>query len=164
MYSTHNEEKSVVAERSKIYKYMTSISKNVYIDKLDDIVNNYNITYHSTIKKKPVDVKNKIYIDFKNDVNDVHPKFRVSDHVRSSKYRNSFTKGYMPNCSEEVFVVNEVKNTVPCTYVIVDLNGKEIVGTFYEKELQKTNQQEFRIEKLLKRKGDKLYIKWKDLV
>ena len=103
MYSTHNEGKSAVAERfirtlkAKIYKYMTSISKNVYIDKLDDIVNQYNNTYHSTIKKKPLDVENNTYIDVKNDVNDVDPKFKVVDHVRISKYKNIFAKGYMPN-------------------------------------------------------------------
>ena len=67
----------------------------------------------------------------------------------------------MPNWSEEVFVVNKIKNTVPWTYVINDFNGEEIIGTFYEKELQKTNQKEFRIEKVIKRKGDKLYVKWK---
>ena len=167
MYSTHNEGKSVIAVRfirtlkTKIYKYMTSISKNVYIDKLDDIINEYNNKYHTTIKMKPVDVKDNTYIDFKKEVNDKDPKFKVGDHVRISKYKNIFAKGYMPNWSEEVFVVNEVKNTVPWTYVINDLNGEEIIGTFYEKELQKTNQQEFRIEKVLRRKGDKLYVKWK---
>ena len=72
-----------------------------------------------------------------------------------------FAKEYAPNWSEEVFVVNKIKNTVPWTYVISDLNDEEIVGTFYEKELQKTNQEEFRIEKVIKRKGNKLYVKWK---
>ena len=167
MYSIHNEVKSVVAERfirtlkTKIYKYMTSISKNVYIDKLDDIVDEYNNTYHRTIKMKPVDVKDNTYIDFKKEVNDRDPKFKVGDHVRISKYKNVFAKGYTPNWSEEVFVVSKIKNTVPWTYVINDLNGEEIIGTFYEKELQKTNQKEFRIEKVLRRKGDKLYVKWK---
>ena len=85
----------------------------------------------------------------------------LSDHVRISKYNNIFAKGYVPNWSEEVFVVNEIKNTVPWTYTISDLNGEPITGTFYEKELQKTNQKEFRIEKILKRKDDKLYAKWK---
>ena len=72
-----------------------------------------------------------------------------------------FAKEYAPNWSEEVFMVNKIKNTVPWTYVISDLNDEEIVGTFYEKELQKTNQEEFRIEKVIKRKGNKLYVKWK---
>ena len=167
MYSTHNDGKSVVAERfiktlkNKIYEYMTSISKNVYIDKLDDIVNKYNDTYHRTIKMKPIDVEDNTYINIDKEVNIKDPKFEIGDHVRISKYKNIFAKGYTPNWSEEIFVIKEIKNTVPWTYVINDLNGEEIIGTFYEKELQKTNQEEFRIEKVIKRKGDKLYVKWK---
>ena len=92
--------------------------------------------------------------------NDKDPMFKVGDHVRICKYKKSFAKGYTPNWSEEVFVIKKVKNAVPWTYVINDLNGEEIIGTFYEKELQKTNQQEFRIEKVIKRKGDKLCFKW----
>ena len=110
---------------------------------------------------KPVDVKDNACIDSDKDVNDKDAKFKVGDHVRISKYKNIFAKGYTPNWSEEVFVINKIKNTVPWTYVINDLNGEEITGSFYEKELQKTNQKEFRIEKVLKRKGDKLYVKWK---
>ena len=140
---------------------MTSVSKNVYIDTLVDIVNEYNDTYHTTIKIKPVDVKHNTYIDFKKDVHDKDPKFKVRDRVRISKYKNIFAKGYATNWSEEVFVIKKVKNTVPWTYVINDLKGEEIAGTFYEKELQKTNQQEFRIEKVLRKKGDKLYVTWK---
>ena len=68
---------------------------------------------------------------------------------------------YTPNWSEEIFVIKTVKNTVPWTYIISDLNGKEIVGTFYENKLQITNLKEFTIEKVIKRKGDKLYVKWK---
>ena len=141
---------------------MTSISKNVYINKLDDIVDEYNNTYHRTIKMKPVDVKDNTYIDFKKEVNDKDPKFKIGDHVRISKYKNIFAKGYMPNRSEEVFIISKIKNTVPWTYVINDLNGEEIIGTFCEKELKKTNQQEFRAEKVIRRKRDKLYVKWKD--
>ena len=91
MYSIPNEGKSVVAERlirtlkNKIYKYMKSVSKNVYIDKLDDIVNEYKNTYHRIIKMKPSDVKDNTYIDFEKEVNDKDPKFRVADHVRISK-------------------------------------------------------------------------------
>ena len=170
MYSTHNEGKSVVAERfiktlkGKIYKYMTSISKSVYIDnvdKLDDIVDEYNNTYHTTIKMKPIDVKDNTYINTSKEINNKDPKFKVGDYVRISKYKNIFAKGYIPNWSEEVFVTKKVKNTIPWTYVINDLNGEEIIGTFYEKELQKTNQEEFRIEKVIRRKGDKLYVKWR---
>ena len=140
---------------------MTSISKNVYIDKLDDIVNQYDNKYHVTIKMKPVDVKNNTYIDFKIEVNNADPKFKIGDHVRISKYKNIFPKRYMPNWSDKTFVISKIKTTVPWTYVNDDHNGEQIIGTFYEKELQKTNQQEFRIEKVLKRKGDKLYVKWK---
>ena len=108
MYLIHNEGKSVVAEKfirtlkTKIYKYMTSMSKNVYIDKLDDIVGEYNSTYHTTIKMKPVDVKDNTYIDFIKEVNDKDSKFKVGDHVIISKYKNSFAKGYTPNWSEEI--------------------------------------------------------------
>ena len=108
MYSIRNEGKSVVAERfiktlkNKIYKYMTLISKNVYIDKLEDIVDEYNNTYHKTIKITPIDVKDNTYIDFEKEVNDKDPKFKIGDHVRIFKYKNIFAKGYMPNWSEEV--------------------------------------------------------------
>ena len=117
MYLIHYEGKSVIAERfirtfkAKIYKYMTSVLKNVYIDKLDDIVSEFNNTYHRTIKIKPVDVKDNTYIDFKKKVNDKDPKFKVSDHVRISKYKNIFVKGHMPNWSEEVFVLSKIKNS-----------------------------------------------------
>ena len=167
MYSTHNEGKSVVAKRfirtlkSKIYKHMTSISKNAYIDKLDDIVDEYNNKYHTTIKMKPIDVKDNTYINTSKEINNKDPKFKVGDRVRISKYKNIFTKGYMSNWSEEAFVIKKVKNTIPWTYVINDLNGEEIIGTLYEKEVQKTNQEEFRIEKVIRRKGNKLYVKWK---
>ena len=133
----------------------------MYIDKLDDIVNKYNNKKHRTIKMQPIDVKDNTYNSFDKEVNDKGPKFKVDDHVRISKYKNAFAKGYTPNWSEDVFVIKKVKNTVPWTYFINDLNGEEITGTFYEKELQKTNQEEFRNEKVIKRKGDKIYVKWK---
>ena len=110
---------------------------------------------------KPVDVKDNTYINFKKEVNDKNPKFKVGDHVRISKYKNIFAKGCMPNWSEEIFIIEKIKNTVPWTYVINDLNGKEIIGTFYENELQGASQNEFRIGKVLKKKGNKLYVKWK---
>ena len=139
MYSTNNEGKSVVAERfirtlkSRIYKYMTSISKNVYIDKLNDIVDKYNNTYHNTIEMKPIDVKDNTYINTDKEINNKDPKFKIGDRVGTSKYKNIFAKGYTPNWSEEVFVIKKVKNTILWTYVIIDLNGEEITGTFYEK-------------------------------
>ena len=167
MYSNHNKGKSVVAERfirtlrNKIYKYITSISKDLYIDKLDDIVNNYNNTCHKTIKIKHVGVKPSIYIDSSKDFNDKDRKFKIDDIVRISTYKNIFARGYVPDLSEEAFAIKKVKNTVPWTYVISDVKDKEIVGTFYEKELQKTNQKEFRVKKAIKKKGNKLHVKWK---
>ena len=107
IYSTHNEGKSVVAERFirtlkyKIYNHMTSMSKNVCIDKLDDIVNEYNNTYHRTIKKKPIDVKDNSYINIGKEANDKDPKFKVGDHVRMSKYKNIFAKDYTPHWSKK---------------------------------------------------------------
>ena len=151
MYSTHNEGKSVVAERfirtikNKIYKHMTSISKNVYIDKLDDIIHKYNNKKHRTINMKPIDVKDNTYIDFGKEVKDNDPKVKVGDHVRISKY--IFAKDSTPNWSEEVFVIKKLKNTVLWTYVIDNLNGEEITGAFYEKELEKIDHEEFRKEK-----------------
>ena len=135
---------------------MTSVSKNGYIDKLDHLVNEDNNIYHRTIKMKPVNVKDNTYIDFEKGVNDKDPKFKVGDYVRISKYKNIFAKGYTPNWSEETFAIKKVKNTVPWTYVINDLNYEEIIRTFFEKELQKTNKKEFTNEKIIKRKGDKL--------
>ena len=140
---------------------MKAISKNVYFDVLDDIINKYNNTVHRTIKMKPIDVTDDSYAEYNEDFNKKDPKFKVGDHVRISKYKNIFAKGYVPNWSEEIFVVSKIKNRVPWTYVISDWSGEEITGSFNEKELQKTSQKEFRIEKVLKRKGDKLYFKWK---
>ena len=143
IYSTCNKRKSVVAKRfirtlkNKIYKYMTSVSKNVYIDKLDDIVNQYNNTYHSTIKMKPVDVKSSKHIYFNKENNEKDSKFNVGDHARISKYKIIFVKSLVPNWSEEVFLIKKVETTAPLMYAISDLNGEEIVGTFYKKELQK---------------------------
>ena len=173
MYSTHNEGKSVAAERfiktlkNKTYKHMTTIGKNVYFNILDGIVDECNNSFHSSIKLKPKDLTDDNFIESKGfpehneEANKKNPKFKVDDHVRISKYKNIFAKGYTPNWSEEVFIVNKVENTVPWTYSINDLNGKEIEGRFYEKELQKADQKDFRIEKVITKKGDKLYVKWK---
>ena len=105
---------------------------------------------------KPVDIKSNTYINSSKETNNEDPKFKIDDIVRILKYKNIFAKGYVPNWS------GEVKNTVPWTYVISVLKGEEIAGMFYEKELRKTNQKESRVEKAIKRKGDKLYVKWKD--
>ena len=95
--------------KDEIYKYMTSVSKNLYIDKLDDIVTKYNNAYHSTIKMKPVIVKSSTYIDSSKEINDKDPKFKIGDIVRISKYKNIFAKGYTQNWSEELFVIKKVK-------------------------------------------------------
>ena len=137
VYSTCNEGKSVLAERfirtlkNKIFKHMAA------------------------------DVTSDSYAEYNEDPNVTKPKFKVGDRVRISKYKNIFAKGYTQNWSEEVFVVSKIKNTVPWTYVVSDLNGEEITGSFYEKELQKTTQEKFRIEKIINKKGDKLCVKWK---
>ena len=150
MYSTFNEGKSVVAERfirtlkNKLYKHMTATGKNVYYDVLDDVVNEYNNTKHSTIKMKPKDVKknatkssaiartNKVYIDENNKKG---ARYNVGDRVRISKFKNIFSKGYTPNWSSEIFIVDKINDTVPYTYNLKDLNDEEIIGSFYDREL-----------------------------
>ena len=115
MYSANNEGKSVIAERfiktlkNKIYRYMTLISKNVYIDRLDDIVKEYNNTYHKPIKMKPVDVKDNTYINFKKGVNDKNPKFKVGDNVRISKYKNIFAKGIRQTGQKRYSLLKKLK-------------------------------------------------------
>ena len=110
---------------------------------------------------KPVDVKDDVYIDSKKKlmIKILNLKLVIMEEFQNTKL--VFAKGCTPSWSEEIFVVSKIKNTVPWTYVINDLNGEEVIGTFYEKELQKTNQHEFRIEKVIKRKSDKLHVKLK---
>ena len=122
---------------------MTANSENAYFNALNDIVNKYSNTYHKTIKMKPIDVKSDSFTEYNEESNERDPKFKVGNHVRISKYKNIFGKEYAANWSEEIFII---KN---------HLNGEEIIGSFYEKELQKTNQKEFRTEKLLRPKGKK---------
>ena len=144
MYSTFNEGKSVVAERfirtlkNKLYKHITPTGKNAFYDVLDDIVNEYNNTKHNTIKMKPKDVKydnKRVYID---EYNKNDSRFNVEDRVRISKFKNIFAKGYTPNWSKEIFIINKINDTVPYTYNLKDLNDEEIIGSFYDRELQKT--------------------------
>ena len=153
MYSTYNEGKSVIAERfirtlkNKLYKHMTATGKNVYYDVLDDVVNKYNNTKHSTIKVKPIDVRDttrssslernnkRVYID---EHNEKDSRFKVGDRVRISKFKNIFAKGYTPNWSTEIFIVDKINDTVPYMYNLKDLNDEEIIGSFYHRELQKT--------------------------
>ena len=153
MSSTYNEGKSVVAERfirtlkNKLYKHMTATGKNVYYDVLYDVVNKYNNTKHSTIKMKPIDVgdmtkssslecnNKRVYID---EHNEKDSRFKVGDRVRISRYKNILAKGYTPNWSKEIFIVDKINDTVPYTYNPKDLNDEEIIGSFYDKELQKS--------------------------
>ena len=145
MYSTYNEGKSVLAERfirtlkNKLYKHMTAIGKNVYYDVSDDVVNKYDNTKHSTIKMKPIDVRDnntkRVYID---EHNEKRSRFKVGDRVRIFKFKNIFAKGYTPNWSKEIFIVDKINDTVPYTYNLKDLNDEEIIGSFYDQELQKT--------------------------
>ena len=144
MYSTYNEGKSVVAERfirtlnNKLYKHMAATGKNVYYDVLDDVVNKYNNTKHSTIKMKPIDAgDNNKRVDV-DDPNEKDSRSKVGDRVRISKFKNIFAKGYTPNWSKEIFIIDKINDTVPYTYNLKDLNDEEIIGSFYNRELQKT--------------------------
>ena len=143
MYSTYNEGKSVVVERfirtlkNKLYKHMTAAGKNIYYDVLNDVVNKYNNTKHSTIKMKPIDVKNNKRV-YNDEHNKEDSRFKVGDTVRISKLKNIFAKGYSPNWSTEIFIVDNINDTVPYTYNLKDLNDEEIIGSFYDRELQKT--------------------------
>ena len=142
-YSTYNEGRSVVAKgfirtlKSKICKHMTAIQTNIYFDMLDDIINKYNNAVHRTIKMNPIDIMDYYYVEFNEDFNKKDPKFKVYDHVRISKYKNIFAKGYTPNWSEEVFVINKIKNTVPWTYVVNNLNSEETIGSFHKKNCKR---------------------------
>ena len=136
----------------------------MYIDKLDDKDNKYNNTYQSTIKMKLVDIKSNTFVNSRREIDNKDPKFKIDNIVRISKYENVFAKGYTSNWSEEVSVIKKVKNTVPWTYVLNDLNSEKVAGTFSAIKLQKTYLKKFRTEKVTKRKGDKLYVKWKGIV
>ena len=178
LYHTENEEKSSIVERwnrtmkNRMWKMFSANNNTVYWDKLKDLVDDYNNTKNSSIKMTPTEASKKenekkvftnlygelIYLKPKK------PKFSIGDKVRISKYkRRVFDKGYTPNWTEEVFVVDKVMLTKPITYHIADLLGEEIEGSFYEKELQKAKQQTFRIEKVVRRdnKKKKALVKWK---
>ena len=144
MYSTYNKGKSVVAEtfirtlKNKLYKHMTATGKNVYYGVLDDEVNKYNNTKHSTIEMKPIDVgdnNKRVYIDENNEKDS---RFKVGDGVRISKCKDIFAKGYTPNWSKEIYIVDKINDTGPYMYNLKDLNDEEIIGSFYDRELQKT--------------------------
>ena len=115
---------------------MAAVSKNGYFDLFDDMVNKYNNTVHRSIKMKAIDVTSDSYARYNEDSNKKELKFKVVDRVRISKYKKKFANGYTQNWSEDVFV-SKIKNTVPWTYVISDLNADPINGSFYEKNCKK---------------------------
>ena len=143
MYSTYNEGKSTFAGRFiktlkiKVCKHMTAISKNVSFNVLDDIVDEYNNTYHRTIKMKPIDAKPDSYPVYRVHSNEKDPKSKAADHVRISKYKITFAKGYTPNWSEEVFVISKIKNTVPWTYIYMILMVRRLLVHFMKKSCKK---------------------------
>lgn len=173
LYSTQNEEKSSVVERwnrtmkEKMWKYFTANNTKKYIDILDKLVDRYNNTIHSSIKMTPVLASKKqneptVYRNLYPLVMNlkIYPKFTVGDKVRISKKKYIFDKGYTPSWTEEIFTISKIQLTHPPTYKITDFNGEDIIGTFYEQELQKSAQTLFRIEKVIRKKGDKTLVKW----
>ena len=148
----YNEGIYVVVERfirifkNKSYKYTTSISKNVSVDKLDDIIKKYN-TYHRTTKMQPVDIKLNTYINTSKEINDKNSKFKIDDIVRIQNYKNIFGTGYISNWSEEVSVIKKVKKTVPSAYLINYLNVEEIVRTFYKNKCKKQIKKSLELKK-----------------
>ena len=170
LYHTENEEKSITVERwnktikNKMWKMFTTNDNTVYWDKIDKLVNDYNNTKHSSIKMKPVEAsktknENKVFTNLYGDWIYEEPekqKFAIGHKVRISKYkRQVFGKGYTSNWTKEIFLIDRIIPTRPVTYVIVDLMGEAIKGSFYEQELQKAKQQTFRIEHALKRDNKK---------
>ena len=149
----HKEGKSVVAERfirtlkKKIYKYMTSVSQNLYIDKLDDIVDKYSNTYHRTINMKLVDVKPNTDINSCQEINDKDPKFKMGDIVRISKYKNIFAKSYVPDWSEEVFVNKTSKTLFHRHVLLVILMAKKLLERFTKKDCKKQIEKRLKLKK-----------------
>ena len=143
MCSAYNEGKSVVAERfirtlkNKLYKHMTATGKKIYYNVLDDVVKKYNNTKHSTIRIKPTDVRDNKRVNI-DEHNEKDSRLKVGDRVRMSKFKNIFAKGYSPNWSSEIFIVDKVNDTIPYTYNLKDLNDEEIIGSFYDRELRKS--------------------------
>ena len=173
LYSTQNEEKSSVVERwnrtmkEKMWKYFTANNTRKYIEILNELVGLYNNTIHSSIKMSPVEGSKKeneaaVYRNLYGEMptSQSNPKYSVGDKVRITKKKTLFDKGYTPRWTEEVFTISKIQYTKPITYKITDYNGHEIGGTFYEQELQKSRQEVFRIEKVIRKKGDKVLVKW----
>ena len=175
LYTTENEEKSSIVERwirtikEKMFKYFTDNNTYNYIDVLPDLVEDYNNTVHSSTKLTPTDASKeenelKVWRNLYPDrykTSRLNPKFSVGDEVRITKKKKVFEKGYTTRWTEEIFTIKEIRETNPLTYKLEDLQGEEIKGFFYEPELQKTEQQEFRIEKVINKEKDKSFVKWK---
>ena len=175
IYSSEKEEKSSVCERwnrtikTKIYKQFTIQNNTIYIDILKKILSSYNNSKHRSIGMTPLQARKpqnygKVYFKlYGQRESPVRVKsLKIGDKVRISKYkRKTFDKGYTPNWTEEVFVIDEIQWTDPITYRIRDLNGELIKGTFYREELQKTDQVVYRIEKVIRKTRDKALVKWK---
>ena len=142
MYFTNNESKSVTIERfiktskAKLYKKMAANDRKSYLSYLNKLVDQYNNTYHHSINKKPINTDYSASTE-NIETNPKSPKSKVNDRVRSTKYKNIFSKGYTENWSREIFIIDSVlkTNPYPLTYKIKDLNGEKIIISFYEKEL-----------------------------
>ena len=166
LYTTENEEKASVVERwnrtikTKMFKYFTANNTKNYIDKLDDLIKMYNNTYHRSLGCTPSQARQPAYYEqvfdnlYAKRIQDRKqtPKYRVGDYVRIIKKKETFEKGFTPNWTEELFTIKTVKDTKPPTYTIQDLRGEPVIGSFYEKELQKSNQQTYRIEKVIRKR------------
>ena len=152
-----------------MYKRFTMQNNTVYIDILPKILASYNNSKNRSIGMTPNGARKpenygKVYLNLYGDLESQRdkPTFKIGDTVRISKYkRKTFDKGYTPNWTEEVFVISEIRPTDPITYKIKDLNGEEIKGTFYTEELQGTDQNIFRIEKVIRKTKDKALVRWK---
>ena len=163
IYSTENEEKASVVERwnrtmkEKMFKYFSANNTRKYIDVLDEMVKSYNETVHSSIKMTPIEAskemnENKVWLNLYSIPKEgKDPKYSVGDKVRITKKKTTFEKGYTPRWTEEVFTIDEVLRTDPPTYKITDYNDERIQGSFYEPELQKTSQDIYRIEKVIRK-------------
>ena len=176
LYSTENEEKSCVTERfnrtiqDKNFKYFTAKSTRKYIDVLETLVDQYNNTVHSSIKMTPVEAslkknEDKVFRNLYPDFGGKTPTQKLSfgDNVRITKKKKLFEKGFTPRWTEEVFRISKIVLTIPVTYKIIYLNGEELEESFYKQKLQKTTQDIFLIEQVLKRQGDKSLVKWINL-
>ena len=181
IYSTENEEKASIVERwnrtikTKMWKYFSANNTKKYIDILDKLIDKYNNTKHRsigctpTVARQPASyqqVFKNLYAKNVKERKQEVPRFLIGDKVRIFKKKKTFEKGFTPNWTEELFTISEVKATKPPTYTINDMKGEPIQGSFYEAELQKSSQEVYRIEKVLKKRITKDgvkegYVKWK---